>query len=247
MQPGNEGVRDEPLTVEQYLDSPPPGAVDVTGYVVELNDAWLLCTSNDDQRFGCSGRRLIVTNYDLVDVNAVADASQPQTVTVEPIDDGRVAVAGLPSQAQVTDLDDQIAASFWELFATGEVGPDHPELHFSPDGVELWLGNEVSVNRSLDELADPASWVFDVEFFNAWSGPFSALDVLARAEETTVLAGRHTHCAGLPLDLPDHLTPLHQVSIQPAGIDSCLQWFAIDLFIDSNENVSAISLDLWEP
>lgn len=42
----------------------------------------------------------------------------------------------------------------------------------------------------------------------------------------------------------------HQrVSIQPAEttIDSCLSWFSVDLFVNGDGRIAAVTLDIWEP
>jgi hypothetical protein len=37
------------------------------------------------------------------------------------------------------------------------------------------------------------------------------------------------------------------VSIQPTNTTSCLEWSTVDLFIDTDGNIAAITLDLFEP
>ena len=38
-----------------------------------------------------------------------------------------------------------------------------------------------------------------------------------------------------------------QVVIQADGIDSCLQWFVVDVLLDGDDRIVAVNLDLWEP
>jgi hypothetical protein len=38
-----------------------------------------------------------------------------------------------------------------------------------------------------------------------------------------------------------------RLSIQPAGITSCLEWYAIDVFIDGDGTIVRVILDSWEP
>jgi hypothetical protein len=42
---------------------------------------------------------------------------------------------------------------------------------------------------------------------------------------------------------------MRRVSVQPAAgsIDSCLDWFTVDLFVTRSGEVAAVTLDLWEP
>lgn len=48
---------------------------------------------------------------------------------------------------------------------------------------------------------------------------------------------------------PQPLADLRRVSVQPAdgSIESCPQWFTVDLYVDGSGTVQAITLDLYEP
>ncbi len=59
--------------------------------------------------------------------------------------------------------------------------------------------------------------------------------------------GPHDHCAGQPLVLPDSLVGLRQLSMQPTGIDSCIAWFAVDVFVNDAGEIQAVMLDLFGP
>jgi hypothetical protein len=37
------------------------------------------------------------------------------------------------------------------------------------------------------------------------------------------------------------------VSITPADHASCLDWWAVDLFLDDSGRILGVNLDLWEP
>lgn len=80
-------------------------------------------------------------------------------------------------------------------------------------------------------------------------GPFSALDVAARAQNPIVSVGEHPHCASPPVPPPDDVADLMRVSVQPdiEQIDSCLQWWTVDFFINQAGQIEAVTLDLWEP
>ena len=54
-------------------------------------------------------------------------------------------------------------------------------------------------------------------------------------------------CASPPLDRPAEFADDRQINIEPINIDSCLQRYAISLFVDENEQIAAVYLDLWEP
>lgn len=94
--------------------------------------------------------------------------------------------------------------------------------------------------------ADVASWTVDgVDLVFGRTPPFNALTTIAESTTVTTGAGPHDHCAGPPLALlrVDHDQMLW---IQPDGAASCLDWFAVDLYLDDGE-VVAVSLAFWEP
>ena len=122
-----------------------------------------------------------------------------------------------------------------------------PALRWHPDGVALTLGGTaVMVTRTPQEIVDPANWTIEADGFRAYTGPFSALDALTGAEQVMVNNGTHAHCAAPPMPLPD-VSFDRQVVIQADGIDSCLQWFVVDVLLDGDDRIVAVNLDLWEP
>lgn len=107
------------------------------------------------------------------------------------------------------------------------------------DGWTAWLGVDHS---------QTGSTVIDVDEWNGYGGPFDVLGpLLADGGPVLVTVGPHDHCAGPPLDLPSDFDGLRQVSIQPTGITSCIEWYAVDLFVDGSGEVLHVMLDLWEP
>ncbi len=115
------------------------------------------------------------------------------------------------------------------------------------DGVWLGLADRLLVRRSPEELKEPRAWVLQAEHFRAYVGPFSALDLLARTEKTTVSLGPHPHCASPPMPAPKRVSDLRRVSVQPRDSESCLQWWTVDLFVMPGAEIKAVTLDLWEP
>jgi hypothetical protein len=121
--------------------------------------------------------------------------------------------------------------------------------------VLLGLGDEILASYSSAAVADPAGWLLDREAFRGRVGPFSALDTLSTWDrapnsdvtELTASAGPHPHCASPPVAAPIGLEDLRRVSVQPVGVTSCLTWWTVDLFIDDNQRVVAVTLDLYEP
>lgn len=226
---------------------------------------------------GCGGRWLVVVNYDQVvnphaepptgiDAAAfgLAEANpdfatdgelvysvQPQQLTVESLGDGRVVVPEWPWPNSDQYTPGEIPPHpFSELDrASLEDGPIDVDALRLADTVLLGLGDHTLVERTAAELVDRKAWQLDAEDFRARVGPFSALDLLARSSSGRVLVGRHNHCASPPTPVPDELRDAHQFSAQPleTEIDSCLQWWTVDVFVDDDGRVIGITLDLWEP
>ncbi len=96
--------------------------------------------------------------------------------------------------------------------------------------------------------ADPDAWTIDFGGFGARVGPLDALDLLAAAD-TVVGTGPHPHCAGPPAPIPVELAGRPRVWLQaaPGTDDSCLDWFAVDVFLDDTGAVAGVVLDVWEP
>jgi hypothetical protein len=82
-------------------------------------------------------------------------------------------------------------------------------------------------------------------------GPFSALDVSADAGAVTISTGRHGTCtaADEPVAPPPELSTLQVVSIQPDRrvAVTCIQWWAVDIFITDSGRIAGVDLDLDAP
>lgn len=129
------------------------------------------------------------------------------------------------------------------------------------DELAIGLGRDIKDTLDQTEAKDPAAWVLRAETFRGYTGPFSALERIRRHAETVssdtaggsgafrISAGEHPHCASPPVSAPKEFKDYRRVSIQPAdsSIDSCLDWFTVDLFLDERGRVAAVTLDLWEP
>ncbi|MCB0991917.1 MAG: hypothetical protein KDB16_13125, partial [Acidimicrobiales bacterium] len=171
--------------------------------------------------------------------------------TMQPYDDsvsfGRMSIevghatdAGTVSATTQADLDAAEAVS--SLAQRGEF-----RAGAFAESVDLYLGFAEHKNVSRSELEAAAAWDFSAEDFAGYVGPFSALRSLARADEYEISVGPHFHCASPPRPAPSPNVGMRRVSIRPASIDSCLSWFAVDLFVDAEGLIRAVSLDLYEP
>ena len=116
------------------------------------------------------------------------------------------------------------------------------------DRVRLGLGERLLRTRSAQELRDAAAWKLDIALFRGGVGPFSALDVLAAHKGPLEhREGSYRRCASPSRAPPRSLSRLRRLSIQPHESASCLRWFAVDVFVDENGEIRAVTLDRWEP
>lgn len=133
-----------------------------------------------------------------------------------------------------------------------------------PLAEEIALGLGPGIEAILDrtDAPDRSAWALTGPLFRAHTGPFHALATIQRhAEEAgsrslgvrggpfAVSVGDHGHCAGPPTPAPPGFENDRRVSVQPSrsSIDSCLSWFTVDLFLDGNGTIRAVTLDVWEP
>jgi len=113
--------------------------------------------------------------------------------------------------------------------------------------VKLGLSDRIVTERAPSEFARADAWVLRADIFRGRYGPFSLLELLARAGPTTISVGPHPHCASPPAPPPPEFTNSRRLSVQPTGADSCLEWWTVDLFVSSVGRIQAITLDLWDP
>lgn len=230
-------------SVTELLDLRPEGEVTVNSGLITYGTTTILCDAEDlnpNEPNRCPGRWVVVTNY-----NSLVDQQGPLTGVLR--EDGRFQIVGPGSGVE------ERGSGVDEIEADGAIvdelilGPtDFGALPWA-DAVELWLGPFVMEPRTPEQMLDPASWVFDVEDFEGFAGPFDIIATLGEREAPLVLVGPHNHCAGQPRELPDSLIGLRQLSIQPTGIDSCIQWFAVDVFVNDAGEIEAMMLDLFGP
>lgn len=144
------------------------------------------------------------------------------------------------------------------LTAIAVRGPDRaPALNRG--GLWLGLGEEAGVFRTASQLQERSGWELrKPRYFRALVGPFSALDVLRRQAEEARAAGRDAfivtdydfgRCASASIPAPAEMKRYRRISIrpEPATYDSCLQWFAVDLYVDDEGKVRGVTLDVYEP
>ncbi|MEM9133944.1 MAG: hypothetical protein AAGE88_16445, partial [Actinomycetota bacterium] len=113
------------------------------------------------------------------------------------------------------------------------------------DEVTLGLGPTVVRTMSAAELADRSAWAIDSDGFAGFDGPFNALDSLADGRFATS-TGATPHCANAPRTWPDAFAG-EQVNLVSIGIDSCIDWVGVHLFLDDDGAITAVTLDLFGP
>lgn len=133
-----------------------------------------------------------------------------------------------------------------------------------PFAGEVQLGLSRDLKATLDEAESPhaSAWVLNAKHFRAYTGPLNALESIQRhADETRstsvqarggafhVSVGDHPHCASPPVPAPRAFEHHRRVSVQPSesSIDDCLSWFTVDLFLNEEGSIAAVTLDIWEP
>jgi heat shock protein HslJ len=261
--------RDEPIGVDELLETRPSGPLRVSGHAVRTGGGWVICEDlAPAPSHQCAGRWVVVTNLDrTLGINDSPEGSDeaaaalaraddrfelqaglvftpsPQVWDLELLDDGRSADPAHPSDADATESELALRDAF---AAAANASPiDVASLSITSD-IELGLGVELVASRAPSELSDPGSWRLDADGFRARTGPFSAMELIGTATDLELSVGPHDHCASPPTAIAPELRDLRHVSFAPAEATSCLEWFTVDVFLDDGV-VVAITLDLWEP
>jgi heat shock protein HslJ len=234
-----EPVR-ESIDVTELLDFKPQGQVTVRGAVADTGGGWILCDRDAGAVPGCGGRWVTLTNYD-----PGRDPAGPSLWEGALTDDGRFALSGRDPLVTPTATQQAIADAFANLSIEGTT-VDVSQLQLA-DRILIGLGNQLIEERTPAQLSDPAGWMLAPEYFRGYTGPFSAVETLRESDVVDVLVGPHDHCASPPRPISEQIDFATHLSLQPTGIDSCLQWFTVDLFLDTADNVIAIILDASEP
>jgi hypothetical protein len=145
-----------------------------------------------------------------------------------------------PTASDVQLISDLIA------FASAPGPATAAHVPFAPQ-VGLGLGEQIRVTRSRIELNSPAQWVLNLDRFRGRAGTASALDLLSEGGPTVIVIGPHDHCASPPLPPPSGLSGARRISVQRTGVDTCLLWWTVDIFVSASGQIEAITLDLWGP
>lgn len=238
-------------SVGELLDLRPDGVVTLTGSLIQYGDTTIMCDAEDLNAADptrCPGRWVVITNY----IEFVDDEGPISGLLRE---DGRFQIIGPGSGVEqrgsgvdLTEEDDRTVARFLTGFFDGPTLEEQRPPEISANGITLWLGTSEERSLTLADMREYANWSFVAADFAGFSGPFHIYDTLESGRPyELVSAGPHNHCAGQPLVLPESLQGLRQLSIQPTGIDSCIAWFAVDVFVNDAGEIEAVMLDLFGP
>lgn len=154
------------------------------------------------------------------------------------------------SRLQIVDgwatptADDQAIADALLRF-TADPGPATVAALPFANEVSLALGAETIVSLDSEQVADPAAWIMNRDEYDGYAGPFSVLETLSEPVEITI--GAHNRCVARPTPAPGDVAGLRQVGMQPTDATSCLEWFAVDLFVNDAGEIESIRLDLYGP
>jgi len=224
-----------------YSGSLVVGTVETSKYVVEIPDrypAW--------QPFAIRAERLAAGEYTLfLDAGGGGDTWQPLRW---PMSLDEHDLSGMPdwlvdSWAVATESDQTIVRSL-VAFARGEAPSSTVRL-----AGEVTLGlNVVEFRvRNSAELTEHGAWDINVEEFDGITGRLSALDALAHHDFVRVSAGSIPHCAGPPLQWPAEFGQWRQINVEPIGIESCLQWSGVSIFLNAHDEIAAVVVDYFGP
>lgn len=117
------------------------------------------------------------------------------------------------------------------------------------ENVTLGLWDDHTRLVSAAALRDPAAWIMDADIWAAYVGPFDMLRSAGRDESMQYRIGPHDHCAGPPLAAPGGFEFHTQISAEPAEltVQTCMQWSSLNVFVNDDNLIEGIFLDIWEP
>lgn len=169
----------------------------------------------------------------------VVDQQPAGGAAVLPFDDVTLRVAAPDPEANEGDR--AIAEAMLSFAASAD-----PSTVDFADEVLLALseGEQRTVSRD-DAVAGGEVWVFREQS----RAPVSILEALRSIrDDYSLWVGPHNRCGGgPPIEPPDQLGDLRQLSIEPTDTQSCLEWFAVDLYVEDGGEVAGVVLDRWDP
>lgn len=113
--------------------------------------------------------------------------------------------------------------------------------------VRLGLGENLFASLGAGDLSDPASWLLGLDAYGR-TGPLDVLHpVRAHRGRFRVTVDQRPRCSGRAHRAPARFREARRVTILPTRVESCLDWYAVDLYVDRAGLVRGVTLELWEP
>jgi hypothetical protein len=91
---------------------------------------------------------------------------------------------------------------------------------------------------------DLASWSAPALGYEGRDGALDPLRLIATSGDLEYSSGPHPHCDAAAQPLVDVDGPT-VVTLQPVDVDRCADWFAVDLVLDDQHQITEVILDLW--
>ena len=251
----------EPSIRFEPTNRPPVGdlAVTVTDSAVALTgsaDETVAQAAANAAEAMAEGRNVVFTDMvaingpptDAVDrfveaIDAFGDADDDTIGEVLLVDDQ--VVVRTYNRSDATAIERQLGFAFAD-FANGGEGAFN-DLPFA-DEVTLVFGSKAYARRDSAVLFQRLAWEISAADFADYSGPFNLIDFVPSPSQ--VVVGPHARCASaIPIPAPPELADYRRVGILPdeGSVDSCVNWSAIDLFVDDDGLIRGVGLDLVGP
>jgi hypothetical protein len=179
------------------------------------------------------GRRIDIVSHPVTMLASSGGATTQPPGQEGPVDDSRAA-----TEAEAAIM--QALVDFSRAAGAFDSVPLAPE-------VSLGLGIDIVETIPRADLANPSRWVLGADGFRARAGTVSLIDLLASEDIRRTVTGEHPRCAAEPTGTPGGLDGYLRISTQPLDAVSCIDWYSIDLFVDADGQIVAVTLDLYEP
>ena len=240
---------DGPVEIGALLADSTPRDVDVSGYVVWDDAGARLCeVLMESFPPQCGGDAVAIANPESLGVELREEQGIRWTddrIVVEASFDGtRLVLAAEVTDPNEPTVDDMLLAAAFEVFASDPTELTFAEVPFA-DEVSLGLGETIEGVFARSELTKRATWTIERDEFRAYAGPFSVLGLIGHPYDLTV--GEHDRCVAEPVPAPTGFENHRRISIQPSDATSCLEWSSIDLFVNGDGEIEAVTLDLYGP
>lgn len=243
-------------TISGWIELDPPPSDVLVAYGDPFFDAVAIPTGNRNEeeegkypgtivggwvlRNWCGQRpQLVAVTPQIVGTTSFgARCDAPETVAV------LTKMVGDESPFEILPIEDTVLPTDFVRATRTEVTMS--QLPFT-DHVALGLGSDLLRTVHSATLENPREWNLEQAEFRGYEGPFSAYESLARPGAVIFTIGEHKRCVSPPEAAPEGYGAYKRISIQPALITSCLQWFSVDLFVNDVGLIEAVTFDVDEP